>query len=158
MSNNYGFGGSTALAERSLSSEICQLFTHGISYWACMYTFLDFEADFLGKFSTGRISLGEGSFWRGDELFIENFTFRAFLGFIYKIHELFFYDKKLNSLSIVVRSAKAKFFAENIKYHFLYRWWRAFYLFFYDGMVFITYYFLYQYFYTVLISTDLLEL
>ena len=34
----------------------------------------------------------------------------------------------------------------------------AFEFFFYGGMVFIAYYFLYQYFYTILISTDLLGL
>ena len=31
----------------------------------------------------------------------------------------FFYNKKLNSLAIAVRSAKAKNYAENIKYNFL---------------------------------------
>ena len=30
---------------------------------------------------------------------------------------LFFYNKKLNSLAIVVRSAKSKNYGENIKYH-----------------------------------------
>jgi len=58
--------------------------------------------------------------------------------------DLIFYNKKLKSLALVVRSIKAKHCGEQ--------------LFFYGGLVFITYYFSYKYFYTILISTDLLEL
>ena len=71
----------------------------------------------------------------------------------------FFFNKKPNSYAIVVRSAKAKNYAENIQYHIFFIYGEQLSIFFYDGVAFITYYFcIYIFFYTILIWTNLLEL